>query len=151
MCHKFWGLWLVEVVRSALLWLVDNAQARLAPGWRQVAVQYTLHFSFGQPDSWSGSDDPKHIMFGTVGKLLSRWTQLWMNYSCYFWYEWLLKQKPPRILEMCCTSVEKQNSCRGIVDIKIMLVCLFGLKASICSHHFQTNWVSCYQNAFPTA
>ena len=46
-----------------------------------------LHISFGQSDNWSGSENCKHIMFGIIGKLLSRWTQLWMNYSCYFWYE----------------------------------------------------------------
>ena len=34
-----------------------------------------LHFSSCQPDNWSGSDNYKHIIFGIVGKLLSRWTQ----------------------------------------------------------------------------
>ena len=118
-CHKFWGLWLVEGIHSALMWLVDNTEARLAPG--SCTVQYStnnvfsctvlfslaqahfaymhcratsrdvnileLHISFGQSDNWSGSENCKHIMFGIIGKLLSRWTQLWMNYSCYFWYE----------------------------------------------------------------
>ena len=60
-----------------------------------------LHLSFGQPDCWSGSDNCYNIMFGIVEKLLSRWTQLQINYSCYFHTVNFMEQKPPRILEMC--------------------------------------------------
>ena len=38
-------------------------------------------------------------MFGTVEKLLSRWTQLQINYSYYIYTEWFMEQKPPRILQ----------------------------------------------------
>ena len=56
-----------------------------------------LHFSFGHPDSWSGWDKHKP----TVGKLLSRWTKLWMLLLIWIITETKTSKSPWNVLHIC--------------------------------------------------